>query len=198
MKSSRNPSPTLSRRAREDHREMRLRADFNRLDQHGHLRLTGLATHGSSPFSLLAQLDAIEFYQGGEQVRGHLIREPEVGWVGVVDWASLEEISDPLAIGETRPAPLAWIIRIGTSLGLVGPTPVAEAPRPLPVMTAGHQASGAMLIPQTGIQHLILTFDRDQALQLDQASEILAGNTTPAVPPWMINRLSLGRVGRHG
>ncbi len=64
-----------------------LKADFNHLDERGRLILSDLLIHESTPFSQIAASgDRILFVQGEDIVEGSLVEDPELGWVGDVDW----------------------------------------------------------------------------------------------------------------
>jgi len=68
-------------------RQARVFADFNRMDGNGRLRLSGIVAHAQTDFAKLAAYPALLFVDGEEEVRGHLVYEPESGqWLGQVDW----------------------------------------------------------------------------------------------------------------
>jgi hypothetical protein len=64
-------------------------ADFNHIDGRGRLRLEDLRMHERPPFSAIAaRHEQIIFIDGEDPVRGTLSYDPELGWVGEVDWAT--------------------------------------------------------------------------------------------------------------
>jgi hypothetical protein len=66
-----------------------LKADFNHRDPQGRLRLEDLRMHAATPFAELAAKDTqIIFVDGEDLVRGKLIRDPVLGRIGNVDWAT--------------------------------------------------------------------------------------------------------------
>ncbi len=66
-----------------------IRADFNRLDAQGRLRLDGLAMHERTPFADIARRSgSILFVDGEDAVQGRLVLVPESGWLGEVDWST--------------------------------------------------------------------------------------------------------------
>jgi hypothetical protein len=66
-----------------------LQADFNHLDTQGRLRLGDLHMHQRTPFAeLAARQEGIIFLDGEDVVRGGLVHDVELGWVGQVDWAT--------------------------------------------------------------------------------------------------------------
>jgi len=70
-----------------------IRADFNRLDARGRLRLGGLAMHDQTPFAEIAERSgSILFIDGEDAVQGRLVLVPDEGWLGEVDWATQQLI----------------------------------------------------------------------------------------------------------
>ena len=70
-----------------------LEVDFNHADAHGRLLLADLASHEVTPFSeLAASGDRILFVDGDEYVEGQLVDDPDLGWVGAVDWETQDRI----------------------------------------------------------------------------------------------------------
>lgn len=70
-----------------------LEVDFNHADSHGRLLLADLVSHEVTPFSeLAASGDRILFVDGDEYVEGLLVDDPDLGWVGAVDWATQDRI----------------------------------------------------------------------------------------------------------
>jgi hypothetical protein len=66
-----------------------LQADFNHMDSHGRLRLEDLRMHSETPFAEIAGKHAsIIFVDGDDMVRGELMHDPELGWLGKVDWST--------------------------------------------------------------------------------------------------------------
>jgi hypothetical protein len=66
-----------------------LQADFNHIDTHGRLRLDDLRMHRQTPFAqIAARHEAILFVDGEDVVRGELAHDPEIGWIGKVDWST--------------------------------------------------------------------------------------------------------------
>ncbi|MFN2445588.1 MAG: hypothetical protein ABR606_08410 [Vicinamibacterales bacterium] len=66
-----------------------LQADFNHMDAQGRLRLDGLRMHQRTPFvEIAAKHETIIFVDGDDMVRGELIQDPDLGWIGKVDWAT--------------------------------------------------------------------------------------------------------------
>lgn len=66
-----------------------LKADFNHLDPQGRLRLGDLRMHARTPFQDLAVRDhGVVFVDGADMVRGRLLHDPDLGWVGEVDWST--------------------------------------------------------------------------------------------------------------
>jgi hypothetical protein len=66
-----------------------LQADFNHMDPQGRLRLGDLRMHQQTPFAEIAvKQEPIIFVDGEDMVRGELVHDPQVGWVGKVDWST--------------------------------------------------------------------------------------------------------------
>ena len=66
-----------------------LKADFNHVDAQGRLRLEDLRMHERTPFAkIAARHEEIVFVDGEDMVRGKLAHDPELGWIGKVDWAT--------------------------------------------------------------------------------------------------------------
>ena len=66
-----------------------LQADFNHIDAAGRLRLGDLRMHLHTPFAeIAAKHETIIFVAGDDMVRGKLIHDPELGWIGNVDWST--------------------------------------------------------------------------------------------------------------
>ena len=64
-----------------------LKADFNHVDPRGRLRLDDLRMHQSTPFGeIAAKHEPIIFVDGEDMVRGELVHDPQLGWIGKVDW----------------------------------------------------------------------------------------------------------------
>lgn len=79
-----------------------IRADFNRLDPRGRLRLGGLAMHEQTPFADIAhRSSSILFVDGEDAVQGHLVWLPDAGWLGDVDWSTQQLIESwpPVTVG---------------------------------------------------------------------------------------------------
>jgi hypothetical protein len=65
-----------------------LKADFNHLDPQGRLRLEDLRMHKQTPFAeIAAKHEPIIFVDGEDMVRGELAHDPQLGWIGNVDWS---------------------------------------------------------------------------------------------------------------
>jgi hypothetical protein len=65
-----------------------IKADFNRINN-GRLLLSPLAIHERTPFEQISTSpDTVLFVQGTDIVQGHVERDPQLGWVGVVDWST--------------------------------------------------------------------------------------------------------------
>ena len=66
-----------------------LQADFNHLDPQGRLRLGDLRMHLRTPFdAIAAKRERIIFVDGEDMVRGELVHDLQLGWVGKVDWST--------------------------------------------------------------------------------------------------------------
>ena len=66
-----------------------LEADFNHLDAKGRLRLGDLRMHAGTPFAALAaKHEPVIFVDGEDMVRGELVHDDELGWLGNVDWST--------------------------------------------------------------------------------------------------------------
>lgn len=66
-----------------------LRADFNHVDAHGRLRLGDLRMHAKTPFKeIAAKRQGVIFVDGEDMVRGEVIHDPLLGWMGQVDWST--------------------------------------------------------------------------------------------------------------
>lgn len=66
-----------------------LQADFNHMDAQGRLRLGDLHMHRQRPFAeIAAKHEPIIFIDGEDVVRGELIHDSELGWIGTVDWST--------------------------------------------------------------------------------------------------------------
>ena len=66
-----------------------LKADFNHVDAQGRLRLEDLRMHDRTPFAeIAAKHGEIIFVDGEDVVRGELIRDPQLGWIGKADWST--------------------------------------------------------------------------------------------------------------
>ena len=66
-----------------------LQADFNHLDSRGRLRLGDLHMHQQTPFGeIAARHQQVIFLDGEDVVRGELVHDDELGWVGQVDWST--------------------------------------------------------------------------------------------------------------
>ncbi len=66
-----------------------LKADFNHMDAHGCLRLADLRMHERTPFAeIAAKHEQIIFVDGEDMVRGELVHDPQLGWIGKVDWST--------------------------------------------------------------------------------------------------------------
>ena len=66
-----------------------LQADFNHMDPQGRLRLGDLRMHQQTPFAEIAvKQEPIIFVDGEDTVRGELVHDPQLGWVGKVDWST--------------------------------------------------------------------------------------------------------------
>jgi hypothetical protein len=66
-----------------------LQADFNHLDPQGRLRLDDLRMHQRTPFAdIAATHKSIIFVDGEDMVRGELVHDPDLGWIGKVDWST--------------------------------------------------------------------------------------------------------------
>lgn len=85
-----------------------LQVDLNHADTRGRLLLADLASHDITPFMELATSgDRILFVDGDEYVEGQLIEDPELGWVGAVDWATQDRI-------RTYPSAGSGLVRTAT------------------------------------------------------------------------------------
>ncbi|MGH9238012.1 MAG: hypothetical protein ACRD3G_08220 [Vicinamibacterales bacterium] len=66
-----------------------LQADFNHMDTQGRLRLGDLRMHLRTPFdAIAAKQERIIFVDGEDLVRGELVHDPQLGWLGQVDWST--------------------------------------------------------------------------------------------------------------
>ena len=66
-----------------------LEADFNHVDAQGRLRLEDLRMHERTPFAeIAARHQHLIFVDGEDMVRGELILDPHLGWIGKVDWST--------------------------------------------------------------------------------------------------------------
>jgi hypothetical protein len=66
-----------------------LQADFNRMDSQGRLRVADLRMHQQTPFAQIAsKQEPIIFVDGDDMVRGELVHDPRLGWIGQVDWST--------------------------------------------------------------------------------------------------------------
>ncbi len=66
-----------------------LKADFNHLDAQGRLRLEDLRMHAHTPFAEIAEKrKEVIFVDGGDVVRGELIHDARLGWIGNADWTT--------------------------------------------------------------------------------------------------------------
>jgi hypothetical protein len=66
-----------------------LKADFNHMDAQGRLRLEDLRMHEQTPFAeIAAKHEQIIFVDGDDMVRGELVHDPHLGWIGKVDWST--------------------------------------------------------------------------------------------------------------
>ena len=66
-----------------------LQADFNHMDPQGRLRLDDLRMHQRTPFAeIAAKHETIIFVDGDDMVRGELLHDPDLGWIGKVDRAT--------------------------------------------------------------------------------------------------------------
>ena len=68
-----------------------LKADFNHRDSLGRLRLEDLRMHATTPFAeIAAKSEQVIFVDGEDLVRGELIRDERLGWIGKADWSTQE------------------------------------------------------------------------------------------------------------
>lgn len=66
-----------------------LKADFNHADAQGRLRLQDLRMHERTPFAeIAAKGEQIIFVDGEDMVRGKLVHDSQLGWIGEVDWST--------------------------------------------------------------------------------------------------------------
>jgi hypothetical protein len=66
-----------------------LQADFNHTDPLGWLRLGDLRMHLHKTFdAIAANQERLIFVDGEDLVRGELVDDPQLGWVGQVDWST--------------------------------------------------------------------------------------------------------------
>jgi hypothetical protein len=81
-----------------------LQADFNHIDAQGRLRLDDLRMHSETPFAeISAKHASIIFVDGDDMVRGELMHDPEMGWLGKVDWSTQDVWeSYPPAVAASR------------------------------------------------------------------------------------------------
>lgn len=64
-----------------------LQANFIHLDSRGRLRLGDLQMHQRTPFAeIAARQEGTIFLDGDDVVRGELVHDLELGWVGHIDW----------------------------------------------------------------------------------------------------------------
>jgi len=84
-----------------------LKADFNHLDPQGRLRLEDLRMHEQTPFAeIAAKHEPIIFVDGEDMVRGELAHDPQLGWIGNVDWSTQDVWeSSPTAVAGGRGRP---------------------------------------------------------------------------------------------
>lgn len=70
-----------------------IEVDFNHLDEAGRLLLADLVVHDRTPFEeLAASGERLLFVDSGEFVEGTLVRDPEQGWLGDVDWSTQDRL----------------------------------------------------------------------------------------------------------
>jgi len=70
-----------------------IEVDFNHLDQSGRLLVADLVVHEQTPFAEIASSgERLLFVDGGEFVEGSLVQDAELGWVGIVDWATQDRL----------------------------------------------------------------------------------------------------------
>lgn len=66
-----------------------LKVDFNHMDPQGRLRLEDLRMHERTPFAEIAEEhEEIIFVDGEDMVRGELVHDQQLGWIGKVDWST--------------------------------------------------------------------------------------------------------------
>ena len=66
-----------------------LKADFNHVDTQGRLRLEDLRMHEHTSFAeIAAKRQPLIFVDGEDMVRGELVHDPQLGWMGKVDWST--------------------------------------------------------------------------------------------------------------
>lgn len=66
-----------------------LKADFNHVDAQGRLRLDDLRMHEHTPFAeIAAKGQPLIFVDGDDMVRGELVHDRQLGWMGKVDWST--------------------------------------------------------------------------------------------------------------
>lgn len=82
---------------------IRIQADFGHRDAQGRLRLSDLRMHAHTPFSRLASRGGtVTFIDGEDSVRGKLVEDPGLGWLGAADWSThtvIEEYPASAATG---------------------------------------------------------------------------------------------------
>ncbi|MPZ19256.1 MAG: hypothetical protein GEV06_15285 [Luteitalea sp.] len=66
-----------------------LKADFNHVDALGRLRLEDLRMHEQTPFvEIASKRQPLIFVDGEDMVRGELVHDRQLGWMGKVDWST--------------------------------------------------------------------------------------------------------------
>ena len=66
-----------------------LQADFNHMDAEGRLRLEDLRMHRQTPFAeIAAKREPLSFVDGEDMVRGELVHDAKLGWIGTADWST--------------------------------------------------------------------------------------------------------------
>ncbi len=81
----------------------RIQADFSHRDGEGRLRLSDLRMHTRTPFARLARRgEAVTFIDGEDSVRGMLVKDPRLGWLGKADWSTQAAVEEYPAAAATR------------------------------------------------------------------------------------------------
>lgn len=82
---------------------IRIQADFGHRDGEGRLRLSDLRMHERTPFARIAgRGETVTFIDGEDSVRGLLVKDPRLGWLGSADWSTQAVVEEYPATAATR------------------------------------------------------------------------------------------------